>query len=523
MSLHRARDGLREARRSAHRSRTARCRDGVRRAREYRVRRGERRTGTESHGHALCARPALALVPQGLDLTPVMLEQLGRLVHLEPHRLVAGASVGIPRPHDALWVQVLDDVLAKERGELLELLGGQVLEPHAVPLAIEHEPAHDLVRLAEGQPALGKVVRHVRRRRKAQACLGKHLMRVDLPAVYHALHADHGVTQGVRGVDGTLLALLEILVVGQRQRLHGDQKPHEVTVDASRLAARELGEVGVLLLRHDGRARGVGVRERDKAELRRGPGDDLLAETREVHHAHAAGIEQVNQVVAVAHGVHRVGNRMVKAQKLGRVEAIERVGGAGEGCRAKRAGVRRLVGSHEARIVAREHPEIGEQVVGEEYRLGMLHVGVTRHDGAKVLACGADDDLAQGVVLGDKGHEQVLGIEADVGRHLIVTRAPRVQACPGSAYVLDELGLHGHVDVLVVDIPLELALVYLVLNLKEAHLYVLDVGVREDPLPAQHPRVRDGARDVLLVHSLVDGQRRPKALRELAHALLEPT
>ena len=98
-----------------------------------------------------------------------------------------------------------------------------------------------------------------------------------------------------------------------------------------------------------------------------------------------------------------------------------------------------------------------------------------------------------------------------------------MQACPGSAYVLDELGLHGHVDVLVVDVPLELALVYLVLNLKEAHLYVLDVGVREDPLPAQHPRVRDGARDVLLVHSLVDGQRRSKALRELAHALLEPT
>ena len=176
MSLHRARDGLREARRSAHRSRTARCRDGVRRAREYRVRRGERRTGTESHGRALCARPALALVPQGLDLAPVVLEQLGRLVHLEPHRLVAGASVGIPRPHDALWVQVLDDVLAKERRELLELLCGQVLEPHAVPLAVEHEPAHDLVRLAEGQPALGKVVRHVRRRRKAQARLGKHLM-----------------------------------------------------------------------------------------------------------------------------------------------------------------------------------------------------------------------------------------------------------------------------------------------------------------------------------------------------------
>ena len=80
-----------------------------------------------------------------------------------------------------------------------------------------------------------------------------------------------------------------------------------------------------------------------------------------------------------------------------------------------------------------------------------------------------------------------------------------MQAGPRGTYVLDELGLHGHVDVLVVDVPLELALVYLVLDLKEAHLYVLDVGIGEDALPAQHPRVRDGARDVLLVHSLVDG------------------
>ena len=66
------------------------------------------------------------------------------------------------------------------------------------------------------------------------------------------------------------------------RRLEGGEQAREVADEAARLAARELGDVGVLLLRHDRRARRVAVVERDEAELAGVPEDDLLGEAREV-------------------------------------------------------------------------------------------------------------------------------------------------------------------------------------------------------------------------------------------------
>ena len=118
-------------------------------------------------------------------------------------------------------------------------------------LAVEHELAHHAMRLAERHPLLGKVVGHVRGGRESRARLCEHDVGVHGPGLHHARGDLHAVREGARGVERALLALLEVLVVGERQRLHRGEKRHQVAVDAAGLAARELGEVGVLLLRHD--------------------------------------------------------------------------------------------------------------------------------------------------------------------------------------------------------------------------------------------------------------------------------
>ena len=83
-------------------------------------------------------------------------------------------------------------------------------------------------------------------------------------------------------VEDRLLVFLQVAVVGERQALERGEQPGEVADQPAGLAARELGDVGVLLLRHDRRPGRVGVVELDEAELRGGPEDDLLAEAGEV-------------------------------------------------------------------------------------------------------------------------------------------------------------------------------------------------------------------------------------------------
>ena len=83
-------------------------------------------------------------------------------------------------------------------------------------------------------------------------------------------------------VEQRLLVLLQVAVVGQRQPLERGQQPGEVADQPAGLAARELGDVRVLLLRHDRAAGGEGVVERDVAELGGRPEDDLLGDPGEV-------------------------------------------------------------------------------------------------------------------------------------------------------------------------------------------------------------------------------------------------
>ena len=83
----------------------------------------------------------------------------------------------------------------------------------------------------------------------------------------HAGHRRQQHEQLVDRVEERLLVLLQVPVVGQRQALERGQQPGQVADQPAGLAAGELGDVGVLLLRHDAGPGRPGVVERGEAEL----------------------------------------------------------------------------------------------------------------------------------------------------------------------------------------------------------------------------------------------------------------
>ncbi len=203
------------------------------------------------------------------------------------------------------------------------------------------------------------------------------------------------VRERVDRVERRLLVLLHVLVVRERKPLERHEQRLQVAEDAPGLAAHELGEVGVLLLRHD---RGAGrelVVHRDEAELVARPQDELLGEAREVHLADRARVGQVEQEVAVADGVHRVLAHRREAEARRHVLAVERVRRAGERRAAERQHVGGVVRVAQAREVAAEHLRVGEQVVAEQHRLRLLQVRVAGHHRAEMLLGEPEQDPAQ--------------------------------------------------------------------------------------------------------------------------------
>ena len=65
--------------------------------------------------------------------------------------------------------------------------------------------------------------------------------------------------------------------------------------------------------------------------------------------------------------------------------AVEGVGESGEGAAAKGKDGGGVSALAEALLVALEHVEVGEEMVGQQDRLGALEMGVAGHDGVGVF------------------------------------------------------------------------------------------------------------------------------------------
>ena len=181
----------------------------------------------------------------------------------------------------------------------------------------------------------------------------------------------------VERVEQRLLVLLQVAVVRERQRLERGEEAGEVADQPTRLAPGQLGDVGVLLLRQHRRTGRVRVGEPHEAELVGRPQHDLLAEPREVHLRERGDEQRLGDEVAVGDGVERVLERRGRSSSAaatdagssGRLEPASAPAPSGETSAALEAVV-------PAVDVARQRPEVREQVMREQHGLRALQVRV---------------------------------------------------------------------------------------------------------------------------------------------------
>ena len=114
--------------------------------------------------------------------------------------------------------------------------------------------------------------------------------------------------------------------------------------------------------------------------------------------------------------------------------------------------------------------------MAEEHRLRLLQVRVAGHHDAEVVLGEANEHAARiDDALGEVGRH-ALRVEAGVGGDLVVAAPAGVQARTRDADALGQHALDGHVDVFVLDAPLELPCLGLPVDLGEARLDRICVG-----------------------------------------------
>ncbi|KAG7666467.1 hypothetical protein KSW81_008416 [Nannochloris sp. 'desiccata'] len=325
-------------------------------------------------------------------------------------------------------------------------------------LAVRHEGAGDLVRLAERHTLPHEPVGDVCRQREALGGESGHALSVEAQGRHHAGEGRQQHFERLDGVEHGLFVFLQVAVVREGQSLECRQQAREVANESPRLAARELGDVGVLLLRHDRRARREAVVQGHVAELAGVPEDDLFCQPRQVNAELRRDVGELGDEVACGRRVDRVLGRAAESE-LGRDEGrIEAQARASQSPSA----VGRAVASRrpvaQALEVAHERPRVGEQVVGQQHRLCVLQVGAAGHDGIGMRVGLRREGLNERAHLARDHGPVVAQVEPHEGGDLVVAAASRAQATAElGAHRLDQRRLEGTMHVFIVGPGLQAA------------------------------------------------------------------
>ena len=296
---------------------------------------------------------------------------------------------------------------------------------------------------------------------------------------------------------------------------------HEVPEHAARLAARELGHVRVLLLRHHRGAGAEPVGQGDESEARAHPQHQFLRKPRQMHHRDRGAGTEFDREITIRHGIDGIVTKAVEGQVACHLLAPDGEGRAGQGARAQWQAVQALSRIPQALGIAIEHLAVGEQVMTEGDRLRHLHVGEPRHDQAGMLQRQRGERLAQ---RGEQGHDAVELVaqpQAHVGGHLVVAAAAGVQALAGNAHALGQAGFDVQVHVFEVELPFKGARFDLLGDLRHAALDVGQVASADDALRGQHVGVRQRALNVGLPQAFVEKHAGGVALDQVAHGFAE--
>src|SRR5215216_2172359 len=174
-----------------------------------------------------------------------------------------------------------------------------------------------------------------------------------------------------------------------------------------------------------------------------------------MHPEYGAGVEEIQGEIPLRDRVEGVGEGT-------QAELFRSRGGIyGMRCPAKRRSpqwrdVCGLLGRLQPPDVALQGLEVGEQVVGEQYRLGALQVSVTGEHELPVLLRHVHERPHRCEHAAPDLLRRVADEEAEVERHLVIAAASRVQLESDVADQLFEPPLYGGVDILVLQGPGEL-------------------------------------------------------------------
>ena len=384
------------------------------------------------------------------------------------------------------------------------------------------QPAHDHISFPEGHPLFHQIVGTISSIDKTARSRPLHIVPPDGQGVHHGgkdrqthLHSVDGVKQG-------LLVLLHILVIGQGQPLHHGQQGDQVAVHPSGLAPDQFGYIRILLLGHDGGAGGVGVIQIHKLKLPGTPEDDFLREAGQVHHQDRQRREQLNGVVPVGNRVHGVVSGLPKAQGLGSLKPVYRVGGGGQGASPQGTLIQPLQTVLQPGHVPLEHIGIGHHIVAERGRLGTLKVGVARHHCISVLLGFLRQHLLQFQNHSDDNRDFLFHIQAGVHCHLVIPGPRGVQPLSCVPDALGEQGFDIHVNVLVLHRELYLVRLDIHQDRFQALNDLLYLVFLNDSLLTQHLSMGNGSRDVLLIQPGVELDGRVKIIDQSIGLFLKP-
>ena len=117
----------------------------------------------------------------------------------------------------------------------------------------------------------------------------------------------------------------------------------------------------------------------------------------------------------------------VETELAGGRVAVERVAGPGQRAGAERRDVGPAPGVGQPAAIALEHLHVGQQVVGEQDRLGGLDVGRPGHDGLAVALGQPDEGTLESEDRGVEPVDRATQPEPQVRRDLVVARPAGVE------------------------------------------------------------------------------------------------
>ena len=227
-----------------------------------------------------------------------------------------------------------------------------------------------------------------------------------------------------------------------------------------------------------------------------------------MNHANGGGGEKLKRGIARRHAVEAVRRGRGEAERVRHRRAVERERAAGERARAERRMCEARASVGKTRGVARKHLFKREPVVREPHRLRALQVRVTGQHRARVLGGACEQHRAQLKQPRARGERGVAQIQREVGGDLVVAAAPGVQAPGGVANFFAQPRFNVHVDVFERRVKTKRAALDFARNFAQPRDDARHVRRRHQPLRAEHPRVGDGAAQVVPRERAVEGDAR---------------